>query len=165
MGIFPILLIFIVVFAANYKKNKKTEAAKARLHPTQLHAPVTPRSVPLSHEGAVFHDPEPAAKPALHKQMNGESYTDEEGCVGGSLPHTEHGGLSFSDDEGCVGGSLPHAEHEGGEAVRRSENWQESKVYGGRKTNVTADDMRRAVILGEILNRPIALRGKREMNA
>ena len=97
--------------------------------------------------------------------MNGESYTDEEGCVGGSLPHTEHGGLSFSDDEGCVGGSLPHAEHEGGEAVRRSENWQESKVYGGRKTNVTADDMRRAVILGEILNRPIALRGKREMNA
>ena len=59
--------------------------------------------------------PAPAAAPSIHaaaapsaaaepqESLEGFSYTDEYGCVGGSMPHTsETEGVSYADEEGCL---------------------------------------------------------------
>ncbi|MBO4367858.1 MAG: hypothetical protein J5859_04020 [Clostridia bacterium] len=116
--------------------------------------------------------PAPAAAPSIHaaaapsaaaepqESLEGFSYTDEYGCVGGSMPHTsETEGMSYADEEGCVGGSMVHGHTE--EVKKQSAaRRQEGKDMGtsAARGRLNASDMRRAIVMSEILSRPVAMR-------
>lgn len=77
-------------------------------------------------------------------------------------------GVSAMDEEGCVGGSMPHS-HEEGErraehaehlyaAGRQSEMALNAHAVSQELNNANIEQLRRAVIMAEILDRPKALR-------
>lgn len=77
-------------------------------------------------------------------------------------------GVSAMDEEGCIGGSLPHS-HEEGErraehaehlyaAGRQSERALHAQAVSQELKDVNIEQLRRAVIMAEILDRPKALR-------
>lgn len=89
----------------------------------------------------------PAGKAAAKPLASGESFTDKEGCVGGSLNvHTEEG-ESHSE----------HAEHmkrmEANATARSA-----ASEYAAALKHAQRADLRRAVIMSEILDKPVALR-------
>lgn len=86
------------------------------------------------------------AQPMLKAEYaSGESFTDSNGCVGGSLrKHTEEG-ESRMEHEKHIARYTP--------APQSSQN-----SLPRRATGLTAQDLRRAVIMAEILDRPKALR-------
>lgn len=76
-------------------------------------------------------------------------------------------GQSFEDDYGCVGGSLPHEGHEGddrriveigGPSFGLEHSAFEEESLAGELHTMNLQDMRRAVILSEVLDKPKALR-------
>ena len=86
---------------------------------------------------------EPAPAPAVQ----GTSLSDDEGCVGGSMPHTHTEGESREE----------HGRHR--EAVRRREAKEiVEQAASEREALRRAQDLRRAVVMAEVLNRPVALR-------
>ena len=84
----------------------------------------------------------------VQASLSGESPTDEHGCIGGSMP--EHNAEGESREE--------HAEHEHERSRRLAEETALS-TEGFRKP--TVQDLRRAVIMSEVLDKPVALRGRR----
>ena len=79
-------------------------------------------------------------------------------------------GVSLFDEEGCVGGSLPH-EHEEGERVEEHLKHQEAPRRRDmeREAAITASEelqamnlrrLRQAVVMAEILDKPRALRNR-----
>lgn len=89
----------------------------------------------------------PAGKAAAKPLASGESFTDKEGCIGGSLnAHTEEG-ESHSE----------HAEHmkrmEANATARSA-----ASEYAAALKHAQRADLRRAVIMSEILDKPVALR-------
>lgn len=101
----------------------------------------------------------------------GAARVDEAGCVGGSLPHDRHEGTARVDEAGCVGGSLPHATHEGAPSPMPSANRNRNRrpedaaqrrpAASGAHAGITANRMRDAVILSEILGAPVSRRPRR----
>jgi len=77
---------------------------------------------------------------------SGESFTDDEGCVGGSMHEHKEEGEHHAD----------HAQHlrERDEALTREAG--QSRADDLR--NVSVRELRRAVIVSEILDKPVALR-------
>ncbi len=74
----------------------------------------------------------------------GQSLTDEHGCIGGSLSHDSSEGETLH-------------EHAGHEMRRQSRLAAEAQAVQPAR-RVTARDLRQAVVMSEILNRPKALR-------
>ena len=76
--------------------------------------------------------------------------------------------MSLNDGEGCVGGSMPHTHTEGEsraehdrhrEAVRRREARETiERESSEREAFRRSQDLRRAIVMAEVLNRPVALR-------
>lgn len=71
--------------------------------------------------------------------------------------------ISFTDDQGCIGGSIAHTQHEGESKAEHAEHMKRSLSNTPAPTasairNLRAEDMRKAVILSEILDKPKALR-------
>ena len=88
--------------------------------------------------------PKPAVKAAPKPMPMGASVTDDEGCVGGSLgAHSEEG---ESREE--------HARHE----LRRTASMTAETAPASSARRVTVGELRRAVVMSEILGKPKALR-------
>ena len=77
---------------------------------------------------------------------------------------------SFLDEQGCVGGSLPHIQHEG--EARHEHSAHERRYIEEEQAASQAEDiarelqsmnlrqLRRAVVVSEVLGKPKALRGR-----
>ena len=79
--------------------------------------------------------------------VQGMSAFDEEGCVGGSMPHSHEEGESRAE----------HAEHLYA-AGRQSEMALNAHAVSQELNSANIEQLRRAVIMAEILDRPKALR-------
>lgn len=89
------------------------------------------------------------AKPAGKKPVkSGESPVDAHGCIGGSMP-----------DHTAEGESI--AEHAGHEQNRQQKLAEEAALNAASLRKPRAADLRRAVIMSEILDKPVSLRGRR----
>lgn len=73
-------------------------------------------------------------------------------------PHDHAEGESHSDGQGCVGGSIAHA-HEESPTARRPEREQAGPAPVASR-RIGAAQLRQAVVMSEILSRPVALRGR-----
>lgn len=184
-GLFPILLFIIVIALVNKNAKKKSQAA-VKAHRTSGSTPqstaIRAAASALPHvpnvldmiDKAAEDDPEETEGAPF---ANGEGFSDAEGCIGGSLPHahessfTDEAGCiggsiphiheeSFTDEAGCIGGSLPHGHEEGSleRVTAAAEEEPAAPAYQPRTWN--AGDLRRAVIMNEVLRAPVALRGK-----
>ena len=159
-----LVAILYAIISLVGKRGKKKKAAPGRERPAQP-AQVKPAQVkPVQAKPAqvkpaqvkpVQERPAPA-RPTLRPDL-----ADEAGCVGGSIAHTQHEGTptpGMADGEGCLGGSLPHTQHEGG--ARRAPVPEAREEAVPRRHSLTPEDMRAAVVMAEILNRPVSLRGR-----
>lgn len=154
-----LVAILYAIISLVGKRGKKKKAAPGRERPAQP-AQVKPAQVkPVQAKPAqvkpVQERPAPA-RPTLRPDL-----ADEAGCVGGSIAHTQHEGTpapGMADGEGCLGGSLPHTQHEGG--ARRAPVPEAREEAVPRRHGLTPEDMRAAVVMAEILNRPVSLRGR-----
>ena len=87
-------------------------------------------------------------KARVLESLSGVSPTDEHGCIGGSMPdHTAEG-------ESVI----EHAAHE---QNRRQKLAQEAAVSAKDLSRPTAADLRKAVVMSEILGKPVSLKGRR----
>lgn len=101
----------------------------------------------------------------------GESLQDADGCLGGSMTHAHDAAAAHPDEEGCLGGSMAHSHTEGETRVDHERHMAradaEAKADAAEpidaaktareRLGLTASDMRRAVVISEILGRPKAL--------
>ena len=188
MGGFLVWLVIILLMIANANnKKKKQQAAKpsapaqpgsvtpeaqAKLEALRAQA-AQARAVPLAQmsaqeraarmrelkekRAARVANARGTAAQAAQTFAEGESY-------GGTLSRQ---GVSATDDEGCVGGSLPHdhsegesrAEHGAHIAAMRARDAEEAAVAApGKLADFDPRDLRRAVVISEILGKPRALK-------
>lgn len=108
----------------------------------------------------------------------GEGWSDERGCIGGSIAHEAHEGVtrdgmlpSYAFAEGYGAGDLTNAPSEGRHAPGSLAYTPETKyhpvVFGGieqaapraPRVRITRAAARGAVVMAELLARPVALRG------
>jgi len=87
-------------------------------------------------------------KARVLESLTGVSPTDEHGCIGGSMPDHEAEGETIAE----------HAEHEQNRQQRLAE---EAALNAETFRKPTAADLRRAVVMSEILDKPVSLRGRR----
>lgn len=85
----------------------------------------------------------------VHASVSGESVQDEHGCIGGSMP--DHEAEGESRDE--------HAAHEKKRAERLKAESQTASRENPGKPSVS--DLRKAVVMAEILDKPVSLRRRR----
>lgn len=121
--------------------------------------------IPAAIEAAVRKMPEPAKvktsieDEAAKKQhlaklktlgapASGESKTDAHGCIGGSMPDHESEGETI-------------AEHAAHEQNRQQKLAEEAAFDAVSLRRPTAADLRRAVVMSEVLDKPVSLRGRR----
>lgn len=98
-----------------------------------------------------LEDPEPPRTPAhTYKPKEGQSRKDASGCIGGSLPHTHTESPAPVPAAVAVKAASPSLSTYG--AV------PEKEVLSGPLPSLSSEEMRRAVVLSEILARPVALR-------
>ena len=90
----------------------------------------------------------------------------DEDCHGGSMPHAHTEGHSELADEECFGGSMAHGHSEG---VSRAAHAHRMAAIDARASEglapaasaIDATDLRRAVVMAEVLGKPKALRTMR----
>ena len=108
---------------------------------------VTPMVQPIlqAAQAPKMEPAKPAEKTEIERALNDrkQEHADKEGCIGGSIPHTQHEGESRAE----------HAEHMKRAAVSAVETPGEQI-----RKSLSAAEMRKAVIMSEILDRPKALR-------
>lgn len=164
-----ILYAIISLVGKSGKKKKAApgkgrQAQPAQVKPVQAKpAQVKPAQAKPAQAKPVQERPAPVrpvpAQPTLKADL-----ADAAGCVGGSIAHTQHEGTpapGMADGEGCLGGSLPHTQHEGAPRPARRAPVPEAKEEAvPRRHALTPEDMRAAVVMAEILNRPVSLRGR-----
>ena len=186
MEIIVILLIVALSLASGSKKKKQQQArsAKASSLPVQKASASTRDAIARTLAELDRWDPELSKTRARKRQTVERDAEQEEarektrrraaaeklqtqpgGPVGAAVLSAAQGG-SAVDAEGCVGGSLPHDHAEGEsreeharhiaamEARDRAEAPQEAR-------NIDVRQLRRAVVMAEILDRPKALRVRR----
>lgn len=163
--------------AAPPQPGSMTPEAREKLAAFQAQAAGQSRSVPV----ARMSREERAARVRELKQKRAERVANARGTAAQAAEAMEafpegesygsaltRQGQSSYDDEGCVGGSLPHnhsegesrAEHSAHIAAMRARDEEETAVAApGRLANLDPRDLRRAVVISEILGRPRALRG------
>ena len=92
----------------------------------------------------------PTVKPVVKPAGQGASMLDEEGCVGGSMAHDHTEGERRSE----------HAKHV---AAMKTRDEAEAKSAEAPRTlgGLDAAQMRRAIVMAEILDKPKALRARR----
>lgn len=86
-------------------------------------------------------------KTSIEKAVEARAAVDPEGCIGGSIAHTQHEGESKAEhDEHMLRTALPAAQ-----AVQPAVSVQQLRTA----------DLRKAVIMSEILDKPVSMRGRK----
>ena len=166
-----IVLILIVVLAiASSRKKKQGRTAKAPLRAAgaireaverakaEAERTAAPAQREAENQAALERAREKAALRAAAAKLQRQA-----GMPGQPAAPRMSQGESSQDDEGCVGGSLPHDHAEG---ERREEHDRHRAAMEAREREEAAMDhagidarqLRRAVVMAEILDRPRALR-------
>ncbi|MCQ2437033.1 MAG: hypothetical protein MJ099_01395 [Clostridia bacterium] len=154
------ILVYVCLPIWIAKRSRRNKQRKQAMNPTlQQMRTAAPAVRPAA--------PAPAAQPLrdvpVTPSVSGEGYssegmsfTDEHGCVGGSLSHETASGFSFDDEHGCMGGSLQHHDAEGDfDAMQRLRSAAQESPYARRKAaTLDVSAMRNAVIWSEILGKP-----------
>ena len=166
--VFLIIIIAIVNSLTRAKKLKENRPGQTQ----------KPGQVPPAKPASPAAPAKPVAQPAgqakqvlLQELLQGMLGSDEEKKPAPAPKKSDfEEAFSFEDDKGCVGGSLPHDEaalHEGESSmapeprpIRTVRQPQAAAEPAVQRTalRVGAEDMRRAVVMAEILGRPKALR-------
>ena len=133
--------------AKKAEQSAKEEKIKRRAQSTGPVPPVLSAARPAAQ--AAKREPRTTLSPAMR---SGESALDGQGCVGGSLPHSQHEGTAQP-------GSLVYRMAEGGH--RRSIAPADQPALSLERARVTPEQMRAAVVMAEVLNRPVSMRGPR----
>ncbi len=90
------------------------------------------------------------ARPAPGAEAEGESLADAYGCEGGSMPHDTHEGEEFPGHEHRTGASM---------AVGRAPETEiPAPVAAPRRDHLTPSQMKNAVVMAEVLGRPVSMR-------
>lgn len=165
-GIIVLAVVWFVIaqIAKVAKQAKRREAQDDARREAQdvsrpARAPVETGGVQTSVWDQIAEMYEETARPRMHDRM-GDSYSDGEGCIGGSIEHAQHegsfapGSLDYTPTV-YASGSLDYKPTTEYNPVAFGETHVESRL--GR-VRLTAADMRGAVIMAEILGKPVALR-------
>ncbi len=182
MEILILLAVLYAVFngakkSGSKKKKKGIEAApevrRTRPAPAKKPEPAAVRMERAMERAAARREGQP--EPGM---------ADSAGCQGGSIPHRRHEGQpepGMADSAGCQGGSIPHDKHEGQpvpmaakqqeipwgsltgacqEAPRPARRPLAAQEAPSRRSGLGPKDMSAAVVMAEILDRPVSLRGR-----
>ena len=143
------IIVLVIIFGLIEKLSKGAKhgprSAPARPKPPEPSA--SPAREALADAIAAFSQMDGEAEPEMKGLPLGESFQDDDGCLGGSLGAHSEEGESRSE----------HAEHlrrQAAEPVPKTAPPQRAAAVRG----LSAADMRQAVILSEILDKPKALR-------
>ena len=165
-----IILFYWLIFKSG-KKSKKGEKSRPDAAPKAQPAATKAFDMQKAVE-AFLNDPatgqlkaaaaqaaQMAAQRAEARQME-MSLTEEE------EPEEYFMGQSFFDDEGCVGGSLGGHDEEGESRAEHEEHLSRADARQNPQTaaprpRIRAAELRRAVVMSEILDKPKALRNYR----
>ena len=92
----------------------------------------------------------------------GASMLPDDECAGGSMAHTHAQGRSAHADDECIGGSMAHTHTEGvsraAHARRMAAIDADHETSDAQSGAFDARDLRRAVVMAEVLGKPKALR-------
>lgn len=149
-GLIAIAIIWFVFSRLKKSTGKNAQPAKK---------PVAPPPMQQAQGGSRRDRKDRMGGPLPLDGHEGSSYRDEQGCIGGSLTHDGHEGTGQWDEQGCIGGSLTHDTHEGS-TVRTQVRPvpTETPVPRPKASALTPTGMRSAVIMAEILSRPVSMR-------
>jgi len=86
-------------------------------------------------------------KKAQKTAASGESPTDEHGCIGGSMPVHNAEGETLAE----------HAEHE----KNRLQHLRDNAPRVEDLRHPSRQELRKAIVMSEVLNKPVSLRGRR----
>lgn len=166
---FPVVIILLIIFGFVQKYAKKANKdEKKGAPPVKAAQPAPAKAIvkmpePEDEEDKVGEDIQDAVN-AFLAQVAKEATPQEQAAPSGSLPMGE----SVQDDQGCVGGSLVHHDEEGEtrdehashlrEMARDERDREEARQTAAAIRQAGMAQMRRAVILSEILDKPKALR-------
>lgn len=92
---------------------------------------------------------QPKVKRKKKKLSSGESATDDHGCIGGSMPVHNAEGESLAE----------HAAHEENRRQHLQQNAPAVAVETLRRPS--NQELRRAIVMSEVLDKPVSLRGRR----
>ena len=162
-----VVLIILFIVLTNEKSKQKKRGA----------APAKPQRAARGRES--FRQRLEKLKAEAEKQLQAVEEAVPDGSLpDGSLPDAASvlqpeiaQGVSLHDDEGCVGGSMEHVHTEGEthaehrrhvEALRRRETEERLAAQAAAElAALNTQKLRQAVIMKELLDRPVALRGRR----
>ena len=157
-----VVLIILFIVLTNEKSKQKKRGA----------APPKPQRPARGREN--FRQRLEKLKAEAEKQLQAAGEALPDGALSDAAPVLQPEiaqGVSLHDDEGCVGGSMAHVHTEGEthaehrrhvEALRRRET--EERLAAQAAADLAAlniQKLRQAVIMKELLDRPVALRGRR----
>ena len=168
-----ILIIAFVALSGRNKNKKPRSGAQSPLNAARARQPVMERRAAKAKPERAFMDrlaeATRAKLEALEEAAQKEAAVQKAPAPEGRLtPIEAEQGISVVDGEGCVGGSMAHDHDEGErrqeharhlEAARRREAvevLQEAEAELQRRSR--AAELRRAVVMAEVLDRPVALR-------
>ena len=138
-ALFAIIWV-IAITAITMKMNKKQQQMKKKVRRPAARGMTPP--------------PEPVEETANPEQWQtaaeGRADHDEEGCLGGSMAHDHHEGESRAE----------HRRHMAAVARREREEVQ-ARETAESASHVNVRRLREAVVMAEILDKPVALRGRR----
>lgn len=167
-GLIAIAIIWFVFSRLKKSTGKKAQPAKKPVAPPPLQQAQRDirrdkRNRFDSHESSVERDDKGTiSAPVPDDAREGASLLDEQGCIGGSIPHVDHEGTGWWDEQGCIGGSITHDTHEGSAASVQSRSHPKEIERPGTIRHkgyaLTPAGMRSAVIMAEILSRPVSMR-------
>lgn len=168
MEIVIFLLVIVFSLITGSKKNKGKNAAQNPKAPAAAPKKGTAQAVQAAQGEADLNKARErarrrlaAAKLQMQQQMQGQPARP---TVKAPAPQ----GMSAADDEGCVGGSMEHDHAEGESreehgrhmAAMQAREAAEAAAQAARPA-VDAAQLRRAVVMAEILDRPVSLRARR----
>ena len=177
-----ILFVVLLVLRSNSGAKKKTATRLARSKMEEardkavkaVEAFVGEETAPKAETAPAkrVHGPaHPNVSAVRADAVQGASLLDDEDCAGGSMAHDHREGSAALDDEDCAGGSMAHTHGEGvdrAEQARRlaaldktREERRALRAAAEPRPAVSAAELRRAVVMAEILDRPKALRTRR----
>ena len=145
-ALFAILWV-IAITAITMKMNKKQQQMKKKV-PSRIAA----KPMKIVEEWINATPPQTAAESVgtVPEDIEGPADHDEEGCVGGSMAHDRHEGESRAE----------HRRHMAA-VTRREREEVQAREAAESAGSVNVRRLREAVVMAEILDKPVALRGRR----
>ena len=175
-GLISVIIVIVMALLSSGMKNKKNARKGVIQDPVAKNAPIHTAPKPAAKAAASLSKAEREARLTQLREKRAErmkaakvTAAPQAVAMQAQAAQTVEPvpqGTSLTDDEGCVGGSLPH-DHEEGEGheeharhmadyARRELDERTREEHAGH-AGLNLSDVRRAVVMAEILGKPKAL--------